>query len=121
MTLTKQRKVADTAPEHAIQNAILSVLPYYGVYAWRNNVGMASGMYKGKAWFIKMGKAGLPDIIGVQKRTGRMVAIEVKRPGKTPTDIQERVMGELHEYGALVFVATSVDEVIAKLQEKRNV
>lgn len=102
--------------EHQIQSAILEWLPYLGVYAWRNNSGMIAvgeGRYRR---MIKLGKAGLPDIIGVHKTTGRMIAIEVKRPGKKPTELQENTIRELREYNAIAFVATSIDDVKKELE-----
>lgn len=51
---------------------------------------------------------GIPDLIGCYQ--GCFVAIEVKRPGKEPTSIQEAVMAKLRNAGAFVCVATSVDE-----------
>ena len=97
--------------EHQIQSAILSMLPYYGVFAWRNNSGMiAVGEGKFRR-MIKLGVAGLPDIIGVHKDTGRLVAIEVKRPKMKTTLLQDQMLDKLTEYGAIVMVAHSMDEV----------
>lgn len=101
--------------EHQIQNQILEWLPYYGVFAWRNNSGLVSvgeGRYKR---MIKMGQAGLPDIIGVQKATGRLVAIEVKRPKKKPTELQQQTLQTLKDHGAIAFVATSIEDVKKEL------
>jgi hypothetical protein len=102
--------------EHQIQSQIMEWLPYYGVYCWRNNSGMVSvgeGKYKR---MIKMGQAGLPDIIGVHKPTGRLIAIEVKRPGKKPTDLQAVTIQKLKDYNALAFVATSIEDVKNELK-----
>lgn len=57
---------------------------------------------------IGMSKAGWPDIVGVYK--GRFIGVEVKRPGKKPTPLQEFKLEELAKAGALVGVATSVDD-----------
>jgi len=106
--------------EHDIQSAILNILPYYGVYAWRNNSGMLAvgeGKYRR---MVRMGKAGMPDILGVQKNTGKLVAIEVKRTGNKPTMLQEQTMNELRNYGAIVFVATSIDDVKTYLKDNNH-
>ena len=97
--------------EHQIQTAILNVLPYYGVFAWRNNAGMIAVGEGRFRRMIKLGMTGLPDIIGVQKESGRLVGIEVKRPSKKPTDAQKAMLEKLEEYGAIVSVMTSVDDV----------
>ena len=107
--------------EHQIQSAILEYCAYWGIKAWRMNAGRYSvgeGMNKR---FIIGAPAGTPDIIGVLGKRygenyGRMVAIEVKKPSKKPTDIQNRVIEELLAHGALVIIAHSVEEVEATLK-----
>ena len=92
--------------EHDIQTAIQGYLSAYGWLVWRNN----SGMIKtDKGHMVKMGLAGLPDLFAIKK--GKLLAIEVKRPGKKPTEIQEYMLNELFEHGAKVIVAHSIDEV----------
>lgn len=56
-----------------------------------------------------MQKAGVPDILAC--RDGRLLAIEVKRPGGHVTAIQKKRLAELEAAGASVAVVTSVDEV----------
>jgi hypothetical protein len=105
--------------EHQIQTSILNILSYYGVFAWRNNSGMIAvgeGKYRR---MIKLGVAGMPDILGIQKESGRLVGIEVKKPGKTTTEAQKHMLETLEEYGAIVYVAHSVDD-IAQLFGKRK-
>jgi len=105
--------------EHDIQTSILNVLPYYDVFAWRNNSGIipvGEGRYRR---MIKLGVAGMPDILGIQRSSGRLVGIEVKKPGKKPTDTQKHMLETLEEYGAIVIVAHSVED-IAKLFGKRK-
>lgn len=103
------------ASEHDIQQSILNNLPLLGVKAIRINSGRYS-VGEGRNKRMIMGApAGTPDVIGVHK-SGRMVMIEVKRPGNTPTRIQEMVMDEWREAGAYVFVATSIDDVIRELK-----
>lgn len=64
------------------------------------------------------GKSGVPDIIGctLQGRyTGKMFAIEVKRPGKEPTAIQWRRMGEIEAAGGKTFWGTA-EKVIPEFE-----
>ena len=111
--------------EHQIQNAILEYCAYLDIYAWRNNAGLISVGEGRSKRFIKMGKAGLPDIIGVLgsrygRHFGRMIAIEVKRPTGEVSDIQQRTIEELSAFGAYVFVARSVDDVEEALEELKK-
>jgi len=103
--------------EHDIQSAILNYLPYLGVKAFRINSGMMAvgeGKYRR---MIKMAPVGTPDIIGCHK-SGRMVCIEVKKPEtrKNVTAYQEQAMQEWRDHGALVFVATSIQDVEKELK-----
>ena len=52
---------------------------------------------------------GLPDILHVEG--GVPYFIEVKRPGGKPTKLQAAVMDKLSAAGAVVAVATAVEEV----------
>lgn len=56
-------------------------------------------------------QVGIPDLIGCLE--GRFVAIEVKQPGKEPTKIQATILKKLAAAGAVVGVATSVEEARA--------
>lgn len=107
--------------EHDIQTAILNYLAYADTFAWRNNSGMIA-IGEGQARrSIRLGKAGMPDILGVfgpsYTTYGRLFGIEVKRPGQKATLLQQRTLGELASFGAIVFVADSAD-VVMKVFEK---
>lgn len=58
---------------------------------------------------------GTPDVLGCV--AGRMVAVEVKRPGGRPTAAQVAQLAKWRRAGALALVATSADEVRAALEE----
>ena len=72
-------------------------------------------------WTVKlhggpMQKAGLPDIIAISPNRVRpafvwVLALEVKRPRRVPTVLQEKVLGELRNHGAVARVVTSVEHV----------
>lgn len=67
-------------------------------------------------WVLKvhggpMQKSGIPDILAC--RNGRLLAIEVKRPGGRVTAIQRKRLAELEAAGADVVVITSVDEALS--------
>lgn len=56
-------------------------------------------------WFQR---AGLPDIVGVLN--GRFVALEVKRPGNGPTELQTYTIEKLQAAGAVAEVVYSVED-----------
>lgn len=96
--------------EQDIQNAILDYLSYRGIFAIRLN----SGAIKTERGSLVRGcPAGTPDILSIV--AGRAVFIEVKRPGKQPTAIQEAMHQRLRQSGAVVLVATCIEDVEAAL------
>ena len=105
-------------PEGLIQRAILEYMQYHGIMAWRQNSGKLVIGDKDHKRFVQLGRAGMPDIIGVigprfkdGSMKGMMMAIEVKTVGNKPTELQEMTMQELRDHGAIVNVIHSVDEL----------
>lgn len=60
-------------------------------------------------------RRGLPDLIGVYR--GQALALEVKRPGGKPTQLQEYELSRWAAAGAVAAVVTSVDEVKQLIEE----
>lgn len=65
--------------------------------------------------FTSPSNRGVPDRIFF--RNGKTVAIEVKRPGRSPTKLQEYELAKLRRAGITAGVATSVEEAMALLRE----
>lgn len=63
---------------------------------------------------------GIPDIIGIIGKTGRLLAIEVKKPGGRVSPEQTVFIADINARGGFAFVAYSVDDVIAKLAEAKR-
>lgn len=96
--------------ERTIQNAIMVWLRVNGYRVIRQNSG-ALPNEQGRP--VRFGEPGLPDILAL--RDGRYIWVEVKRPGRVPTAIQQQVHADLRQAGATVIVATSVDDLAAQL------
>lgn len=62
------------------------------------------------------GASGCPDRVCSIK--GRMVSIEVKREGKTPTPIQHNRMKELHADGAIAIWGDNAEHIIEQLKKE---
>jgi hypothetical protein len=73
----------------------------------------ALGVFHYKAWQGMMSKKGVSDIIGCYK--GRFFAIEVKRPGRHPTDAQQLFLKQVTEAGGLGILAYDVGMVATAL------
>lgn len=79
-----------------------------GAILFRQNTGKLQD--KNGRW-VEFGLCvGSSDIIGWHKETGRFVAIEVKIPGKTPTDTQLNFIKQVKKAGGLAGVAYSVED-----------
>jgi len=91
-------------------------LTKYGRY-FRNNTGVLKDQ-NGRP--VKFGLAvGSSDLIGWTKtdRGAIFTAIEVKRPGKKPTEKQQNFINTVNENGGIAFVAFSADDAESKLIE----
>ena len=76
------------------------------------------GAYVVKPATFGQGKSGVPDrVCCIRRQTSPawFVAIEVKRPGKKPTAIQERRMQEITEAGGIAVWGTA-EKVIGELK-----
>lgn len=99
--------------ESDIQKQILHYLNVSGHFAYRNNSGAFILAEPGKKRrFFRSGKKGSADIIGIQKETGKMIAIEVKKSGAHPSEEQYEFLAEVQSRNGIAFVAFSLDDVI---------
>ena len=110
--------------EHEIQTQLMNYLTFIGIYNWRNNSGMTVVGEGRSRRMIRMGTAGMPDIMGViGKRVadgryyGRLIGIGVKKPKNKPTSVQLTVHQELQRFGATVWVIHSLEELKQKIEE----
>lgn len=88
----------------------LRVLALYpDIFAFRNNTGALS---VGKR-FVRFGKVGAPDIIGwIQCRgTAAFLGVEVKLPGRHPTEAQEDFLGRLRADGGCALIVHDLKEL----------
>lgn len=69
----------------------------------------ACGAFAEKLHGGQFQRAGLPDIIICYG--GRFIAVEVKRPGRKATPLQQHVLDEIADAGGVAIVATCWDDV----------
>ena len=62
---------------------------------------------------------GIPDVMAI--KDGRTLFVEVKRPGREADPLQAYRIQELINYGAIAFVAHSVEEVKANIDNTFNI
>lgn len=94
--------------EADIQDAIRLAATKMGARLHRNNCGVLQDA-RGQYVRYGVGGNGGSDLIGWDK-TGRFVAIEVKRPGKHPTPEQAAFIAAVIAAGGIAGVAHSVEE-----------
>ena len=102
--------------ESDIQRAVLEYLGLLRWSVWRFNSGGARLGPDGR--FVRFSTArGCSDLIAIAPG-GRFVAIEVKRPGNSPTALQAAWLAEVRAAGGLALVATSAADLARQLREE---
>ena len=94
--------------EQSIQRAILDYLRWRGIPCYKHQ---NAGIRKPDGSYIPTHTRGVSDIIGCLPKTGRFLAIEVKRPGGKPTPEQQQFIDTINGAGGLAFVARSIEDV----------
>lgn len=74
-------------------------------YVWRDK----QDYRKGGAFFKE--SKGVSDILAVRKGDGKMVAIEVKKPGGVISAEQKSFLEAVHSSGGIALVAFGLDDV----------
>lgn len=91
------------------------MLNYSGCFVYRQNAGQIPiQSMDGKTRMIKVGRKGIADIIGMRKRDGKFIAIEVKTPERrgNVTFYQKQFLEQVKEFGGIAGVAASVKDAL---------
>jgi len=115
--------------ESPVVRACLQYLQRRGVFCWRNQTGMlrlSDPKYGTRV--MRQGVKGGADIIGILPTTGRMLAVECKRPlgprggkgGSEQTDDQRWFQQEIEARGGLYVLARGIEDLEAALGIKAN-
>ena len=95
-------KTKKLTPEGAITKEIRYVLRLYGVMHWKVLQGLGC-------------EPGVSDIIAVEKKTGRIVCIEIKSKKGKLSPAQENFLKLIEANGGIAIVARSAMDVIQRL------
>ena len=111
-----KKAVSLAASESDIQKAILKVLSMHTKVAWsaRFNTGAMKTGTVGNERYVRFGFPGCPDILG-QLKDGRVLAIEVKKPGGRVSPGQLSFITKVcanHGVGAVVYSVTDVENLL---------
>lgn len=117
---TMPSKTLPGPTEHQIMTSIVGFLQWKGYYVQRMNSGKFVVGAGASRRMIQGARPGTPDIMAFKLVPGmflgshsvaNLLFVEVKRPGKKATPLQEAVMAELEGQGARCLIAHSVEEV----------
>ena len=104
MKAKKPKRKVRTKPEKTIQKEILAWLKGAGYLHWRQN----SGNIFMPGRMVRLGYAGLPDIIVILPPTGRVVGLEVKSAVGKMRPAQVEFAAQLVKAGGEYAVVRSV-------------
>lgn len=113
--LKKFRNLQPTANQATRQ--ILDYLNSAGFIAWRNN---NNAVWDEKKQVFRAGNTmkGVADIIGIEKKTGRFLAVEVKVGKDKPTPEQTRFISDIEKAGGLACFAGCAGDVVEYLEKR---
>lgn len=113
IALDTMKELLKAKKESSVNNEVDDLLNLYGIYHWRNN----TGSYKKKGSFIRYGKKGSSDWLGICP-DGRFLAIECKRPVKGITSkLQRDFLDRINKDGGVGIRVTSAVDCYAQLKE----
>ena len=113
-----RRKAKGPGPEKVVQKAIVEAFrAKYRIGLIHIDAGGAGYRAEGGGGYSTI-PAGFPDLLGVIPPTGRALFIEVKAPGKKPTQAQLDYMALLRAKGAMVFWADSVQSALFQFESE---
>ncbi len=119
-TMYKDKMKKIQGSERELTHSIIEYLNYQGFYVWRENTGAMELPNKdGSSRMVRFGRAGMSDIVGLRRKDGKFVAIEVKLPttAKRVTPAQESFLEMIKAFNGIAFVAISIEDVKQKLSE----
>lgn len=112
------RLTRPTAPESQVLRSVLQLLSLHKAVAWAGRINSGAVFLTGEGGssrYVRFnGMAGISDIIG-QLVDGRFLAIECKRKGQKPTELQQGFLDQVARHGGVAFCARSADDVVAVL------
>jgi len=103
-----------STPEGLVLGAIMDYLKARQIYAWRNNSGAVKVGTPEASRYVRYGRKGSSDILGILD-DGRFLAIEVKSAKGKATPEQVEFLADITKRGGVAFVARSIEDIDAHL------
>lgn len=108
--------------EGTVQARVFTLLAAKGVLVFVHTIEACYRCRAKPAQRVGLGR-GTADLIGIVPPHGRFLAIEMKKPGYSPSDVdpnQRRWLATVRRYGAVAGIASSEAEALALLEEARR-
>ena len=107
--------------ETNLVRACLELLRLRGILSWRQNTaGIRRRDRAGREFWAAPALRGVADILAVAPGSGKLVAIEVKRPGGKPTPDQVAFLDSVNVAGGIGMVIRDVGALAALLDQLRQ-
>ena len=104
--------------EKDIQRQILEFLNYHGIFAFKvHNTGIPDT--NSSTGYRRVQLPGISDIIGLSKKNGKFIAIEVKVSGNKPTFEQLNFIKMVTEHNGIAFVCHNLEELEIVLRREK--
>lgn len=99
--------------EAKIRDQIFEYLMWCGIFAWRDRQ-----VSRVARIGVKPEQRGVSDILAIwPRKSGRLLAIEVKKPGGRVSRDQSIFITSVRAQGGTAFIAHSVEEVVNQLTQ----
>jgi hypothetical protein len=98
----------------------LSLLQLHRIPCWRQNTGAAAFGAGRARRFVKFSVEGCADVLGVVPPSGRLLAVECKRPGGKLTKAQAAFLDNVRAAGGLALVVRDVRDLQRALELERE-
>ncbi|HEY3789877.1 MAG TPA: VRR-NUC domain-containing protein [Urbifossiella sp.] len=114
-TARKATRCPAAAPREAdIQRAIIAFLESRGAVVIRANSGLLPRADGGRMRCLSCSSGSVSDVLACFQ--GRFLAVEVKRPGKVPSEGQAAFLAAVERSGGIGVVATGIEDAAAVLE-----
>ena len=99
-------------PHNDLVKVCLDWLELKGIMAWANN----TGAFKKGRYYVKFGKPGSTDIIGILPG-GRFLGVECKVPPDTPSPAQIDFANDVHRAGGIAVTVECLEDLQEALSD----
>jgi hypothetical protein len=112
---TRGSRCPAAAPREAdIQRSIIAYLESCGAVVIRANSGLLPRADGGRMRCVSCSAGSVSDVLACYQ--GRFLAVEVKRPGKVPSEGQAAFLAAVERSGGIGIVATGIEDMEAVLK-----